>query len=86
MVTSVEDIYKQFLNQIEIENPELAEKIKAQPPELVNTLLYLVAQKQVSSKKDLASINVGINYKLEKFEGEVSENSIPYEVIEGKDN
>lgn len=77
------NLYEQFLKQIEAENPELAENIKQYDPQTMELLLLAIAQKQVSENADLAGIKVDLKYKLEKFEGEVTEDSKPFEVIEG---
>lgn len=37
-----------------------------------------------AGKRDLATINVGINYRLEKFNGDFRPGLAPVEVIEGK--
>jgi hypothetical protein len=37
-----------------------------------------------AGKRDLATINVGIHYRLEKFDGDFRPGIAPAEVIEGK--
>lgn len=38
-----------------------------------------------AGKRDLATINVGISYRLEKFEGEYSPDKAPVEMVAGVD-
>lgn len=38
----------------------------------------------VAGQRDGVSVSVGIRFKLEKFEGEIRPDSVPFETIEGE--
>jgi len=53
------------------------------PPERAAALERALGEVD-AGKRDLASINVGVRYRLEKFDGDFRPGLAPAEVIEGK--
>lgn len=58
--------------------------IRPASPAQAAALEHAIAEIE-AGQRDLATVNVGISYKLEKFEGEYQPEMVPVEVIEGAD-
>lgn len=56
------------IRSVEKERPDLAEKLRA----LAST-----------ASGDSAKLNIDVHFRLEKFEGDVTPDSKPFEIIEG---
>lgn len=62
----------------------VADSIRAQWPDKAAEIDRAVAE-VTAGKRDSVTVNAGMRYRLEKFEGEITPGKQPYEVIEGGD-
>lgn len=60
-----------------------AEQIRLFAPDKAAEIERALAEVE-AGKRDLATINVGIDFRLQKFDGEYRPGLVPAEVIEGK--
>lgn len=61
----------------------MAQQIAAVAPDKAAAIEQALAEVD-AGKRDLATIHVGVRYRLEKFDGEFSPGAVPAAVIEGK--
>lgn len=61
----------------------IAQQLRTFAPDKAAVLERALAEYE-EGKRDLASINVGISYRLDKFAGEYSPGMAPVETIEGQ--
>lgn len=61
----------------------VAQQLRTFAPEKADAIEQALAEVD-AGKRDLATINVGLNFRLEKFDGEHRPGLAPVEVIEGK--
>jgi hypothetical protein len=66
-----------------VHSQAVADELRTVWPEKAAEIERAIAQAR-AGQSDGVKVNVGIRFKLEKFEGEMSPGKAPVEVIEGK--